>query len=112
MIAMLFVAGPAVALAILAWAVDRFTPVPVFKREDVRPGKDETARQMLARAVIPPSTADGCGREFNALRDAEGLVHFNQALDKLLDNRRKYRDSLGVSGEDSAEAETSARTKI
>ena len=118
MIIMLFVAGPAIGLAIMAWALDRFTPVPTFKQQDTRlrerPEKDETARQMLTRAVISPSTADGYRREFTALKDAEGLIHLNHALQNLLDKRRLYRDTVDALGTDFAvaEVETDARTTI
>ncbi len=91
MIAMLLIASPAVVLVIMAWAIDRFSPVPAAEPQDRRSDRpdDEPARRMLARSLLSKHAIEALDRRREDLR-REGA---EESVDRALAEYAAKRES-------------------
>lgn len=93
MIAALFVAGPALLLAIMAWAIDRFMPLPSssFKASERSGSSTEVTAAPRPTASSKPLPLDpGTIRAaFDGAEDAQEFVPLARALQRFEGNRSR-----------------------
>lgn len=96
MIVALFIAGPAVVLAIMAWAVDRFLPVPSTEQQSLlqarRTEKMPTSGRIQrepARPLASSQTLDDIRLELDRAQSLQEFEPLGQALGRFERKRMK-----------------------